>query len=125
MKAGALLFSLGYIIGFTLVAALLAAFAQYLFKRSIKEFHLDRKGILSVFHSREVLLAIIIYIIALAVYLQALRYGALSFVYPIFASVFVFVMIISKYKLKEPVGMARIAGTLLIILGIALTAFTF
>ncbi|MDE1761806.1 MAG: EamA family transporter [Candidatus Micrarchaeota archaeon] len=116
---------LAYIISFTLISAMLAAFAQYLFKRSIKEFHLDRKGIISVFENREVLLAIIIYIIALAVYLQALRYGELSFVYPIFASVFVFVMIISKYKLKEPVGIARIAGTLLIILGIALTALTF
>lgn len=120
-----LLLGLAYIISFTLISAMLAAFAQYLFKRSIKEFHLDRKGIISVFENREVLLAIIIYIIALAVYLQALRYGELSFVYPIFASVFVFVMIISKYKLKEPVGIARIAGTLLIILGIALTALTF
>ena len=114
-----------YIVSFTLVAALLAAAAQYLFKSSIKGFSISLKGITSLMRNRSLLAGFAVYIVALGVYIQALRYGELSFVYPIFASVFIFVLLISKYKLKEKVGIARIAGIGLIILGIILTALTF
>ncbi|MDE1824924.1 MAG: EamA family transporter [Candidatus Micrarchaeota archaeon] len=114
-----------YIVSFTLVAALLAAAAQYLFKSSIKGFSISWRGILSLISNRKVIAGFAVYIIALGVYIQALRYGELSLIYPIFASVFIFVLLISRYKLKEKMGFFRIAGIGLIVLGIILTALTF
>ena len=119
------MFGFAYVVIFTLAAALLAATAQLLFKSSIKQFKLNKEGILSVFKNRQIIIGIVVYVIGLGIYLQALHFGELSFIYPIFASVFIFVALISKYKLREKIGIARAAGIGLIILGIILTALTF
>ena len=107
-----------YVILLTLAAAAIAAFAQYLFKKSVPEFRFGVDGILSLARNRMVIAGLLIYLIGLAIYLVALGSGELSFVYPAFSSTFIFVMLISHFKLKERIGYARLAGMLLIILGI-------
>ncbi len=109
----------------TLAAALAAAFAQYLFKRSLKAFRLNLKGIILLASNRGVILGGLISLASLAVYLLALGSGQLTFVYPTFASTFVFVLLISHFALKEKVTRARALGIILIIAGIAIVALTY
>ena len=113
------------IIGITLFAALLAALAQYILKSSIKKFSFTPKGIIKMLANAPVLLGLLVYIISLVIYLYVLRSGELSFVYPIFASTFIFVVLISKFLLDEPVSRTRTAGILVIILGIVLVSLTY
>lgn len=113
------------IIGTTLFAALLAAFAQYILKSRIQRFNFTVTGIIKMLANGSVLLGLFVYVMGLVTYLYVLRGGELSFVYPIFASTFVFVAIISKFMLNEPVNRARTAGILLIIFGIVLVSLTY
>ena len=113
------------IIGITLIAALLVAYAQYLFKKNIGDFHVQKSHFLRLLKNKSMLLGVTLYVISLLIYLVALHYGQLSFVYPTFASSFIFIALISKYVLREEMNLKRIAGILLIVLGIIMVALTF
>ncbi len=113
------------IIGITLFAALLASIAQYFFKKAMPHFKFNAKEILALFKNKTILLGILIYFIGLGIYLIALYHGQLSFVYPTFASSFVFTLLISKYMLGEKVNAARAIGIVLIVIGIIAIAFTY
>ncbi|MDE1869809.1 MAG: hypothetical protein KGH71_02365 [Candidatus Micrarchaeota archaeon] len=114
-----------YIIALTLVSALMIAFAQYNFKKEMPQFHITREGIISILSKKEIQLGLVLYVIALGIYLVALSLGELSLVYPIFASVFLFVLLISRKMLKEIISPVRVLGIILIVSGIILTAMTF
>jgi drug/metabolite transporter (DMT)-like permease len=111
-----------YVVALTVIAAGVVACAQYLFKRSIPKFKFSIDGVLSLAKSRNVIVGAAVYLIGLAFYLVALGSGELSFVYPAFSSTFIFVILISHFKLNEKIGYARLGGILLIILGIALVS---
>ncbi|MGC8587155.1 MAG: EamA family transporter [Candidatus Micrarchaeia archaeon] len=113
------------VIGFTLIAAALAAYAQYFFKKALPRFKFNLKEIVALAKDRTIILGVLIYVVGLGFYLVALRSGALSFVYPTFASSFVFIMLISKYMLGEKLNSRRIAGVLLIVVGIIAIAMTY
>ncbi len=114
------------VISLTLVAALIAAYAQYLFKRHLKSFGLNVRDMLGALLERYVLIGLVLYGLSFLLYIYALdKAPIISFVYPIFASTFVFVFLISKFVLKEPVGFARSLGIALIIIGITAIAFTY
>ncbi len=113
------------IIVMTVLAALLAAIAQYLFKKTLPRFRFHTKEIISLLRYRTLLLGLLVYFISLGIYLVALYYGQLSFVYPIFASSFAFVLLFSKYLLNERIGTARIVGVALVVIGITAIAFTY
>lgn len=114
-----------YIIVLTLISALMIAYAQYNFKKEMPQFHMTKEGLFSILKKGEIRIGLVLYIIALGIYLVALSLGELSLVYPIFASVFLFVLLISHTLLKESISPARILGIILIVTGIALTALTF
>jgi len=114
-----------YIIAITLISALLASFAQYIFKRNIKKFKISISEILRMIFSKSIFIGLLIYILSLCVYIFALHYGELSFVYPFFASTFVFVALLSKYRFGERISAVRVLGILLIIFGIIITALTY
>lgn len=114
-----------YIIVLTLISALMIAYAQYNFKKEMPKFHMTKDGIVSILKKNDIRLGLVLYIIALGIYLVALSLGELSLVYPIFASVFLFVLLISRQLLKESIGIPRVIGIVLIISGIILTALTF
>lgn len=113
------------VIGVTLVAAILAATAQYTLKKSVPKFTFGLKGIKSLATNKGIWLGGIIYIAGLVIYLKALDSGQLSFVYPTFASTFVFVVLISHFLLKERIDAKRWVGLALIFLGIAIVALTY
>lgn len=114
-----------YIIALTLISALMIAFAQYKFKKEMPKFEMTLGGIKSILHNREILFGGVIYVVSLGIYLVALSLGDLSLVYPIFASVFIFVMLVSRQLLREMVSPVRVLGVGLIVIGIVLTALTF
>jgi uncharacterized membrane protein len=113
------------IIGITLLAAVIAAVAQYLFKRSVPKFGFSKKGIRILILNKGIWAGGVIYLISLVVYLKALGSGQLSFVYPTFASTFVFITLISHFVLKEDMNMKRVAGIALIVIGIAVVALSY
>lgn len=109
----------------TLVAAMIAAVAQYLFKSAMPKFRFNLHDILGLLKNRSILLGLLIYLASLGLYLVALDSGQLSFVYPLFSSTFVFIMLISYLVFKERIGWGRWAGVLLIILGISLISLSY
>ncbi len=114
-----------FIIGITLLSALIASFAQYLFKRAVPKFHFNLKDIAGLFRNRLLVTALAIYVADLAVYLVALHYGQLSFVYPVFASSFIFTLLLSKFVLKEKTSALRVLGILMVFAGIVIVALTY
>lgn len=113
-----------FTIGTTLIAAAIAAYSQYLFKRSLPEFKLKITEMLHLVKNRGVMSAAFLYFGSLAIYLFALRSGNLSFVYPTFASIFIFVFLISKVYLHERIGAAKAIGLMLVFIGVILVALT-
>lgn len=113
------------IIGTTLLSALIAACSQYLMKRHTPEFEFELEHLRLLATNKALILAIGSYLISLLIYLTALRSGELSFVYPTFASTFIFVFFISHFALREHITPRRIAGIAFIILGILLVALTY
>lgn len=113
------------IIAVTLVAAAIAASAQYLFKRSVAKFKMNLSGIWKVMTKRNMMIGLAMYLASLVFYLYALHEApVVSFVYPIFSSSLIFVLLISKYVLKERTSVRRIAGMMMIIAGIVVISFT-
>jgi uncharacterized membrane protein len=117
--------SLIYIILLTVTAALFAAFTQYFYKKHLGGFGFDVKSLIATFTNKGILFGILLNFVSLGIYLVALRSGQLSFIYPVFASTFVFTILISKYMFKERVSAARAFGLVLIVAGIVLIAATF
>lgn len=114
------------IIAITLSAAAISAAAQYVFKRNVGEFEFSSKHVLGILANRQMLLGLGMYAVSFVLYIYALHAAPeLSFVYSIFASTFVFVLLISKYALNERINAFRAAGMLLIVLGITLVALTY
>lgn len=107
-----------------LLSALIAAYAQFNFKKGVPKFSFNFSGIIATLLKRQVLFGLCLYVLSLAIYLSALKFGDLSFVYPVFASSFIFVILIAKFKLNEPITARRAAGILIIALGIGLVALS-
>ncbi len=110
-----------YIAFLTLFAAFVVSLAQLAFKRSVKKAGSLRE-MLGMARSPLFLLGILGYLAGLGIYLAALSGGELSLVYPLFASSFIFVTLLSALALKERVGWVRFAGILIIFVGIAVVA---
>jgi multidrug transporter EmrE-like cation transporter len=111
------------IIAITLAAAALSALAQYLFKRNVGEFQFSLGHVAGMLRNGRMLAGICLYAASFGLYIYALHESpVLSFVYPVFASTFVFVLLISKYYLNERINGVRALGMLLIVLGITLVA---
>jgi uncharacterized membrane protein len=114
------------VIAVTMLAALISALVQYIYKKNVKKFGVSAREIVGIFKNRNMLLGVILNVVALLVYLYALSNApVISFVYPVFSSTFVFVFLISKYVFKEKIATNRVLGILLVMAGIGLISFTF
>lgn len=113
------------VIALTLLAAAVAAIAQYFLKKGIRKFDFNLKDMLGAVKNRNAAIGVLAYAASFAIYIYALHATpVISFVYPIFASTFVFVLLISIFAFREKAGAYRIAGIFLIVLGIALVSLT-
>ncbi len=107
-------------------AALLAATAQYFFKKYIRHFNVNMKGIYELAKNKHAILGLFLYLASFVIYIYALsKAPSISFVYPVFASSFVFVFIISRIKFGEEINLKRYVGIALVIIGIIIVAFTY
>jgi drug/metabolite transporter (DMT)-like permease len=107
----------------TLFAALVSSFAQLEFKRSVGRIS-SARDVLALASNKGVLIGVVGYVASLGIYLFALSGSGLSFVYPLFASSFIFVTLLSALILKERVTAIRIAGILFIFIGISIVALS-
>ncbi len=113
-----------YIVIFlTLIAAFLASIAQVMFKKSLPK-NVSFRGIFALAKNKGIVLGLLIYLVSLVIYLFALSSAPLSFVYPTFASSFIFVALLSFFLIKESFTFKRIAGILLIFIGILIVGLT-
>ncbi len=114
------------IIAMTLAAAAVSAAAQYVFKRNVGEFGFSSRHVFGVLTNWRMVMGLGMYAVSFVLYIYALHAAPeISFVYSIFASTFIFVLLISKYALGERINAARALGMLLIVLGITLVSLTY
>ena len=111
------------VIFLTLLAALVSSFAQLMFKRSVKKID-SFFQLVSLLRNRGILVGLFCYLIGFLLYITALSHGELSIVFPVFASSFIFVTIISAVTLKEKITLMRAAGVLMIFIGITIVAIS-
>ncbi|MCL5008094.1 MAG: EamA family transporter [Candidatus Marsarchaeota archaeon] len=116
-----------YIVIFiTLVAAVIVAASQILFKIGLRGKRVGVRNLIPIiFGSRAIILGGIGYFASLSIYLIALGSAPLSVVYPIFASSFIFVTLFSSVFLGERFPIYRSVGIALIFLGIVIVALSY
>jgi multidrug transporter EmrE-like cation transporter len=112
------------VIFITLVASLIASYAQVLFKTGLKKKIASIMDLISILKIPRVVCGLACYALSLVVYLYALSHAPLSVVYPTFASTFIFVALLSSVLLKEKISPMRAAGIAVIFLGIITVAAT-
>jgi drug/metabolite transporter (DMT)-like permease len=108
----------------TLFAALLASLTQFFYKKGLPNEIARVRHVLPLLKNRSILCGIGLNLLAFAVYLYALANAPLSFVYPIFASTFIFTVLLSHFAFHEKIGIRRSFGVLLIFIGVAVISLT-
>jgi len=101
-------------IGLVLLGDLIGSFGPILLKKASVRFKLSFKGIFN----RYLIGGGLLYIIATAVFIPALRGGDLSVLYPIVSMTYVFVCLWSVKFLKEKMNKFKWLGVLIIIIGV-------
>ena len=66
-------------------------------------------------------LPVFLYLISTLAFIPWLKYYDVSLLYPFTALAYIWIVLISKYLLKEKVSIQRILGILLIIVGVVVT----
>lgn len=118
--------SIYIIIFITLIAAIIVAISQILFKKGISNKKVKPSNLLKIlFKSKLVFIGMVFYLISLVIYLFALKSAPLSIVYPIFASSFIFVVIFSVLFLRERFSKYRFIGIIIIFIGIIVVALSY
>jgi len=110
----------------TLSAAVGETLISYAMKKNgqvdLMELSQWHKLIFSVVRNPYIFVGVILLGIFFFLYLAALSWADLSFVLPLTALSYVFAALLAKFFLKEDVSWYRLAGTLIIIIGITLVA---
>ncbi len=98
-----------------LIAALLGAFGQYLYKTGAET------G--SWVTNYRIYLGIGCYILVMLLFVYAFKIGGeLTVLYPVYATTFIWALLIGVFILKEPINLYKIVGVGFIILGVSLIA---
>lgn len=103
-----------YLILLVLFCALLGSFGQIFFKIASKNFSFSLENFLNVY----LILGIILYSFSAFLFIYSLKFGELSILYPIIATSYIFVTILSFIFFNEPLNFYKIVGVLVIILGV-------
>ncbi len=117
--------SIYLVIFITLVAALIASFSQILFKKNLQSGAYSIRGIVRLMlTNKKILAGLAGYILSLVIYLFALSHAPLSVVYPLFASTFIFIALLSSVILKEHLSAVRLVGIGAVFVGVVVIALT-
>jgi multidrug transporter EmrE-like cation transporter len=107
-----------------IVSVTLGVFGQIALKQGLSSIgkvelkDLITSKIFSLIREKFVVLGIVLYVLATAVWLVVLSQEELSFAYPLVAIGYIFVAILGKILFKENLTFFRIFGIILIILGV-------
>jgi len=105
------------IILLVLVCAILGAFGQIFFKLASESFSFSVGGLLK---NWKLIIGVLLYGSSALLFIYSLKYGNLSLLYPLIATSYIWVALLSFFLLKEPMSFLNVTGVALIILGIAL-----
>lgn len=103
-------------IGLILLCTLLTTSAQIFLKLG------SNKLPLVIFTNWQLFTGIILYAIGAFVMIMAFRGGEVTVLYPIFASSYIWVSLLSAYFFNESLGLLKISGVFVVILGITMIA---
>ena len=107
------------IILLVLFCALLGAFGQIFFKLSSGTFSISLDGLLK---NWKFLLGAFLYASSAILFIYSLKHGNLSLLYPLIATSYIWVTLLSFFILKEPISLINFVGVGFILAGIALIA---
>jgi drug/metabolite transporter (DMT)-like permease len=103
-----------------LIAAILGAVGQYLYREGAR---LARPDMASWLINWRILLGMVCYVAVMVLFLAAFRIGGeLTVLYPMYASTFIWALLIGRFLLRESIGVTRIIGVGVIVLGMFLVA---
>ena len=105
------------IIFLVLFCAILGALGQLFFKLGSNNFSFSISGILK---NWKFLVGAGLYAFSAMLFVYSLKQGNLSILYPLIATSYIWVALLSFFILKEPISLLNILGIIIIILGIAL-----
>ena len=100
-----------------LFCALLGATGQIFFKLASKDVSIN---IVDWLTNYKFILGAMLYALSAVLFVWALKYGELSILYPIIATSYIWVMILSSVVLGESFSLIKTIGTLIILLGIGI-----
>ncbi len=112
------------VIFITLVAAFIASLSQLAYKRNLVTKISSIRHLIEALRNKYIIAGLLGQLTSLLIYLYALSGAALSVVYPLFASSFIFTTLLSALLLKEKFPMRRVAGVLLVFAGVVIIAMS-
>lgn len=108
-------------LGLTVLTVLALSVGQVLFKLAAANLEFSASGLLKSLFNPKLLLALVIYAIATAMWLVVLKMTPLRIAYPFIAMAFIFVPILSYYILGEQLHWSTFAGAALIFAGVCIS----
>ena len=108
-----------YPISLVLVSTIFTSAGQLLLKIGADKLQLD----LSMLTNYPLIVGILAYAIAATILIISLKNGELSLLYPIYATSYIWVMLLSKFVLNEPTNTLKWSGVAVIIVGVSLIGF--
>ncbi len=96
------------------------AFGPIFMKKASSDIHRDLRSILK---SKNLLYGILIYGAATAIFIPALKFGELSLIYPLVATSYIWVSLLSVKYLGEKMNKYKWLGIMLIIVGVAFIGY--
>ncbi len=98
-----------------LAAAFLGALGQYLYKAGAES---AAGGATTYLFNLRLWGGVVCYIAVMVLFVAAFRFGgALSVLYPVYASTFIWAALIARFVLQEPVRLVNVAGMVVLVLG--------
>ncbi|MBT3199734.1 MAG: hypothetical protein HN350_07440 [Phycisphaerales bacterium] len=104
-----------------LIASLIGAIGQFFYKEGAQG--AADKSLMSFIVNWRIWVGVVCYIAVMVLFIVAFRIGGeMTVLYPIYASTFVWAMLIGTLYLKEPMSLYKLCGVLLIMGGMYLIA---
>jgi uncharacterized membrane protein len=97
------------------VCALMASVGQLLFKSGSASLEFN---ILSLLTNLRIMSGMVLYGLSAVLFVFALKHGRLSVLYPVIATSYIWVVIISAKYFKEPITISKFIGISLILFGV-------
>lgn len=107
-------------IGLVVVSTLIISFAQILWKMASSKLSLN---VIELVMNWQLILGFVLYAIAAAALIFALKHGELSVLYPFVGASFVWVSLLSMWMLGEGMNVFKWSGVVFIILGLSFIGY--